>query len=303
MLSVIYSYLDRTYNSRYFLIKYRIIKLLINIFLPAYYKVSKRNKLNSEANVIISLTTFPKRIQKVQLVIESLLRQSEMPKNIILYLSKEQFENFSILPDGLKKLSQQGYLTIKFVDNDYKSHKKYYYAVKEFEQYDIVTVDDDIFYPEDFLEALVNTHINHPNAVCCFWADKIIINDKKICDYDKWTTDVQCEKEIFNLLPIGCAGVYYPTGCFLVSQLLDVDAFMLTCPRADDIWLRCNTMLNNINVVKSGYYKHFVFIDIIIRNNIRLCDRNVKEKENDLQFKKVINLYPQIEEYIIEKSK
>ena len=301
MLSMLYSYLDRIYNKDFFLIRYRFLKIFINAFAPIYYKLVKRNKLDPKSNIIISLTTFPERIHRVHLVIESLLHQKKMPKQIILYLSKLQFEDFEVIPNKLKKMHQFGYLTIKFVDEDYKSHKKYYYVIKDYAQYDIVTVDDDIFYPEDFLQALFYTHIQHPNAVCCFWADKIVVHNNRICSYDKWTFDVQCDKEMFNLLPIGCAGIYYPSGCFLLPQLLNASLFMSLCPKADDIWLRCNTMMNNVNVVKSGYYKNFIFIDIMIKNNVRLCDENVDGKKNDVQFQKMIALFPEIERNIIEK--
>ena len=104
-----------------------IIKLLANIFVPIYLKTSKckSHKLanNQKSDLIVSLTTFPARIDKMWIIIECMLRQSYKPDKIILWLSKEQFNNLGILPKSLLKLRNRG-LEIELCDGDLRSHKK-----------------------------------------------------------------------------------------------------------------------------------------------------------------------------------
>ena len=45
------------------------------------------------ANVVVSLTSFPKRIDTVDIVIKSMFKQTVIPDKILLYLSKEEFKN------------------------------------------------------------------------------------------------------------------------------------------------------------------------------------------------------------------
>src|SRR5699024_12638905 len=60
-----------------------------------------------------------------------LLRQTYPPDKIILWLAKEQFEGRNTLPNNLLDLEKRG-LEIVFCDEDLRSHKKYYYAIKKF---------------------------------------------------------------------------------------------------------------------------------------------------------------------------
>lgn len=303
MLAKIYHYLDRIYYNKNFLLVYRCCKVLINIFIPLSYMFTRRKKCNSQSNIIISLTSFPARIGKVHLVIESLLRQTYMPQKIVLYLSRMQFNSMDQIPRRLKKLCNNGYMEISFVDDDLKSHKKYYYAVKEYEGYDIITVDDDIFYPEDLVECLHKGSVDNRDTVVCLWANSIKLKENKLCSYEEWSIeDVVYDKPQMALLPIGCAGIYYPYNSFNVKLLLDKERILELCPKADDIWLRFNTLLNGKRVVKTGYYMNFVFIDVLIRNNISLCKENVSGGQNDVQIANIVEVFPSVLKALLESG-
>lgn len=268
--------------------------MIINVLGPITYLFSRRNKTNPDSKTIISFTTFPARIKRVYLVVESLLRQSIMPKEIVLYLSSQQFYGYKDLPFRLRRLQGKG-LRIEFVKDDFKSHKKYYYAMRHYTNYNIITIDDDIIYPENFVQGLIETHNRHKDAICCNHASKIKIRNGKIAPYLEWKTeDVQPELESFSTLPIGCAGVLYPAGTFELSLLLRSDLFMHLCPGADDLWLKCNEVLCKKRAVRSNQYTNFVFVDLIIHRNERLCDSNVGENKNDYQMNNLINFFPHL---------
>ena len=108
-----------------------LIRILANFVIPIYCTFTANNKkyiLTSQKHrdkrIIISLTSFPARIHRIWLVIESLLRQSYKPDMIILWLSKEQFGSIDSLPSNLLKLRERG-LQIILKDSDLRSHKEY----------------------------------------------------------------------------------------------------------------------------------------------------------------------------------
>src|SRR5699024_11096702 len=88
---------------RYYSLVRFIVRHLANLVLPFYFRLSSlfsnNYKLNTESNsdFIVSFISFPARINKVWLVVESILRQSVKPTKLILWLSKDQFSNLNVL--------------------------------------------------------------------------------------------------------------------------------------------------------------------------------------------------------------
>ena len=90
--------------------------------------------------IIVSLTSYPQRIESVHMVVESLYRQIVTPDEIILYLSLEQFPRTEDdLPDNLKVLIGKKGFRIEWVEGNLKSHKKYYYSLQKYRE-DIVKI-------------------------------------------------------------------------------------------------------------------------------------------------------------------
>ncbi|MGL5426399.1 MAG: hypothetical protein ACRDAS_00590, partial [Cetobacterium sp.] len=104
-------------------------KIKQNLLIVDYEKSILENKLENtlvyekskEPQIIVSLTTYNKRIYDVHLTIESLFRQTLMPNKIILWLAEDEFNRYNI-PFMLQKLEKKG-LEIGFC-KDLKSYKK-----------------------------------------------------------------------------------------------------------------------------------------------------------------------------------
>ena len=64
---------------------------LCNTVLIQYYKITKRyyrlKVASNKPNLIVSLTSYPKRINTIWITIESLIRQVQKPDMIILWLA------------------------------------------------------------------------------------------------------------------------------------------------------------------------------------------------------------------------
>ena len=127
--------------------------------------ISLENYNKEEKRIIVSLTTFPQRINTVHKTIKTLLNQTLKPNKVILYLALSQFEKKEEeLPNNLLKLKDYG-LEIKWCE-DIKSYKKLIPALEEFKDDIIITFDDDIYYPKDVVENLYNAHLAYPFAIC-----------------------------------------------------------------------------------------------------------------------------------------
>ena len=104
--------------------------------------------------LIISFTSYPARIKYVKNVLRALYAQTLQPDKILLWLAKEQFPNLEKdLPEELQDDLRQNKFELRWCDN-LGTHKKYFYAMQEFPEDIIVTVDDDVEYDKDVLQTL-----------------------------------------------------------------------------------------------------------------------------------------------------
>ena len=202
------------------------------------YNPNGLNTSHRDQKIIVSLTSFPERINKVPLVVESLLNQSLKPDQIILYLSKQQFPECQC-PPVLKKAIKYG-LNVQFVDDDLKPHKKYYYAFQQFPNDLIITVDDDVRYSPKLIERLYKSYKYRPKCVSAMRVHKITFNsDGQINPYNKWVKDYDGKigRESYKLIATGVGGVLYPPNCFN-DKVFNTSFIKEHCLMADDLWLK-----------------------------------------------------------------
>src|SRR5690625_976450 len=125
--------IEKTSNAKIINNVYRILNRLINYFIPLYYFITpfKKSGVNTVAHscnnsrVIVSLTSFPPRMSKLWIVLETLLRQTHKPDKILLWLASSQIPSLNFVDKKVLKLCKRG-VEIRFCE-DLKSHKKYFY--------------------------------------------------------------------------------------------------------------------------------------------------------------------------------
>ena len=108
-------------NRPYWKLLYKVNKLILNLLYPITQKRNCKAGISEDGPVIVSLTTYPGRIDQVWKTISSLLNQTLKPKRVILWLAKEQFPAGK-LPESVQRLTTRG-LEICYCE-DLKSHKK-----------------------------------------------------------------------------------------------------------------------------------------------------------------------------------
>lgn len=269
-----------------------IIKYLVNIIVPYYYRITKffyRLTPNENPEYVLSLTSFPARIASLHIVIESLIRQKKKPDRLILWLSNEQFDGEKSLPPSLLEQKKRG-LEIRFVDDDLRPHKKYFYAMQEFPYANIITIDDDIFYPPKLIEYLVMTHKRYPYCICCNRAIRYTLSNGILKSYLDWdvvnkNTDVEPN---FRLLPTGVGGVLYPSDSLNKDYLFNTNIIIQTCLYGDDLWLNLMARLKSTKTVISG--KRIGLIPVLSTMKSALSTNNIYNG-NDTQINRLIDYF------------
>ena len=260
----------------------RFIRYLANKLLPLYLRRTALRGLVPKEGVIISLTSYPARIETVWQVVKSLKNQTILPEKIILWLSRQQFPTRDSVPRSLWE-QVDTLFEIRMEDDDIRSHKKYYYAMREFPDKTIVTCDDDIYYHPDMLAALLNGSWLYPNCVVANVTKRLRFDDRgNLLPYSQWETGVEAYATD-NLVQIGVGGVLYPPHC-LDETVLDRPLFMDICPLADDIWLNAMARKKGTPVVQSA----LSILPLPIKNEgSSLTAINVGESMNDRQIGRV----------------
>ena len=278
------------------------VRSFVNIIMPIYFRLNptdKKLESKDDNKVIVSITTFPNRINKIWLVVECLLRQTRMPNNIILWLSKEQFVRGELdLPIKLLKYKKNG-VEFRFVDEDLRSHKKYYYAFKEFPKDIIITVDDDLFYTDFLIESLLNLHEIFPNSICCHRGFVVNKDNNTILPYKRWQIARDFVNPTSDLFQTSGGGTLYKLE-MLHPEVLNKEVFLNICLAADDVWLNFMAQMGGTKTVKSNYFSNY--IPILNFNNINLSSYNVLGGGNDLQIRNLINYYNLNENELFNKN-
>jgi len=282
-------------------IKYSIIKTdnlkikINNLFLNLPHSLETYNNKPKIDNLIVSLTSFPIRIDYIEYTLFSLINQNIRPAKIILWLSEDEFPNKeNDISDTIKRYFPFN-LEIKFVKYNIKSYKKLIYAMLQFQDYIIVTADDDVFYKKNWLNLLYDTHIKYPENIIAHIARKISFKNGKINSYLKWKNNTKGASK-FNFA-IGKGGILYPPNC-LYKDVTNFSLFQKLCPTADDIWFYVMELLSNRKVriiskiFNSNQISSFDYqFDGKYENVPQLTNINWNNNNNNLQLEAALKHY------------
>lgn len=249
------------------------------------------NRTDRTERIIVSLTSFPERINTVHLAIKSLMLQTHKPDQIILWLAEDQFTNTDI-PSELEDLTKLG-LVIRFCP-DIKSHKKYYYALKEINNDLLITYDDDIIYPPDSIERLVRYHLKFRECIICNRGLEMIHdNAGNLEKYRAWKvlSSIGVREPSIKIMPSTGGGCLYPPGS-LDAAVFNLDYIKRYAFSADDIWMRVMSLLKNTKVVKTKKW-HKTFTMINKSQHVQLAFENHLRGQNDVVVDNLQQIFPE----------
>lgn len=261
----------------------KTVRKISDCYLPSFLEKHKDLAPTVSKGVIVSLTSFPGRIGVVWMVIETLKRQSLRPEKIILWLSKKQFPTPEDIPIKLWR-EEDDVFSIRLVDDDIRSHKKFYYAMKEYSTMSIITCDDDVYYHPDTIKHLVCTSKKFPGCIIANVSTEIKWDKNgNLLPYSEWKKEYKKYANI-NRIQIGVGGVLYPP-CCLKEITLQRNLFLKVAPMADDLWLGSMARLSNTRVVQSDFNYHA--LDIKTTAPSLGSVNNGREKLNDKQLSEI----------------
>jgi hypothetical protein len=242
----------------------------------------RRHGLGTE--LVVSLTSYPARFPKLSLTLRCLLQQTIRPDRIVLWIAEA---DMALLPRSVTRLVRHG-LEIR-PTGDLRSFKKIVPALAAFPHATIVTADDDLYFPADWLARLVAAWKQRPDSLPCHRAHRI---RRDPCGdplpYREWDFDLSEAPADEDVFPTSGAGVLYPPGAF--SQ--DVgrrELFDALCPHADDVWLYWMGRQRGWRFRKIGPKMRLITWEL--EQASALSHFNLDQGGNDLQLRRVIAHY------------
>lgn len=208
-------------------------------------------------NIVVSLSCHPNYWRKAKFAIESMLIQTVKPNNIVLYLSNKINEQEVL--EYYKRWIDRG-LTIKFRE-DIGPATKFWYALREYSDSIVITIDADRIYSSNMIEQYFLTYLRSDRKSIC---SAINIYAHKVYKF-------YCRTGLDVLYPEGFAGILYPPGIF-DEEFFNLEIQQKYARCADDVWIYVNilrlgikvvSVINNPNVFQVQNYD-----DEIIANNL-----------------------------------
>ncbi len=244
------------------------------------------NNCKRETQIIVSLTSYEDRFNDLPITLYSLLNQNLKPDRIILWLDENK-NDLTTLPYDITQFIKNG-LEIRFV-KDIKSYTKAIYAFKEFPSSIIVTADDDIYYPSDWLKKLYISYVSSPEDIHAHRVHRVNLN----LGYEQWEHHVNEESARYDNFLTGVGGVLYPPKCF-TKEVLREDIFLKNAPTADDIWFWVMALVHGrkIRVVKN-HIKTLVSTNIFRQMFQKTLYSNNRNGGNDEQLTNLMKFYGQ----------
>lgn len=106
--------------------------------------------------VIVTLTTYHKRITNIPIVLDTIFSQSVPPDHVVINLAFEEF-----IPKQIQHYLDEHSIEV-FRVPDTKVYKKLIPTLKRYPEDCIISIDDDILYPVGMIEDFVSMHKKYP---------------------------------------------------------------------------------------------------------------------------------------------
>ena len=263
---------------------------------PTKFFVLYHSLMEKQYDVIVSLTSFPKRYKDLQKTLISLLSQNtKLRYKIVLCLTQNEINK---LPMQIKIIVSMNEIEILTADKDILGHKKYFYTMQKYKKIPIITVDDDAVYSKDLIQLLYDNYKKYPNCISGMKVHRIKTINGKILPYIKWQHNFNLNSTpSYMLHAVGVGGILYPPNALKISNtdLSEIEKSLY----GDDLFLKKKELLYNLNV---SYVLHIKDQDYVSLDSAfdegALSYNGCNITRND-QIIKTLNL----DKLIIEKEK
>lgn len=118
--------------------------------------------------IVVTLTSWTKRIKNVKVVVESIMNNTVQPDRVYLNLSQTEFQGIELPKDLVEYFDSDDKLIINWVPGpNTKAMKKIFPILKYLNDDDIIIdADDDILFPKDLIESRLKDFENSGRKYC-----------------------------------------------------------------------------------------------------------------------------------------
>lgn len=247
-----------------------IIRKISDIFRPVRHT----------PEVVVSLTSYPPRINNLQPTLESIFQQTRKPDKVVLWLADTEFAHKDVdLPEYLTELVRQGKIVVEWC-KDLKPHKKYFYALQKYRDDIVITVDDDLLFAPDTVACLLESYAKFPRAVSAMRTHIMRQDGDKIAAYRDF---MQQQNEVIGipsmrLLGTNGAGSLFPPR-LLKFKYFNEKLVEDLCLYTDDLWLKAIEVLSGVPVVQPRRFDKLKYVEN--SQNVALRYVNTLDGGND----------------------
>lgn len=196
-------------------------------------RLTRHPVVDATSDVVVTMTTHRARVPSVYLALESIARGRVRPGRLLLWIDDPAI--LAATPRTWRRLERRG---VEILSAErHGVHTKWHPYVRAVARHErpLVTADDDMIYPEGWLEGLMAAHADHPDEILCYRAHRIRFDGDVMASYPTWSP---CRDQLPTLANFGTS----VSGQLFPPRLLDYVAragtsFHDLCPRSDDIWL------------------------------------------------------------------
>ena len=248
-------------------------------------KVSFSTFIFNENKLIISLSTNITNINLVHKVIYSILEQNvdHSLYRILLILSKKDFINKKILPINLLFLINTKKIRIILIQKELNLLTKLLLALKEYPNNPILLINDNIIFPEGWLEMFINDHKRYPKDIISASIQYYFGNNLEIREFSEgyngknFGTFNHISNMVFNfaLVNSNLGGTLYPSKCFKNKDFYNLQLFLNISKESDDFWQSFFIMKENKTLRQSS--KIYDYTSYLINNNSYSFYKNKKK--------------------------
>lgn len=107
--------------------------------------------------VIVSLTTYNKRVDNIPVVLDTIFSQTVCPDRVVINLSLNEY-----IPESVRQYIDNHDIEMNFV-KDTKVYKKLIPTLKRYPDDCVISIDDDFLYPKTMIEDFMSTHDQYPH--------------------------------------------------------------------------------------------------------------------------------------------
>jgi hypothetical protein len=263
----------------------------LKLFEPIYLNKVKNGP--KQLGILVSFTTIPSRVKSAEYTVRSIISGKILPEAICVYVDDETFKLITTQSIFINKLITIGFLRLTSV-KDVGPYTKFVYALKDYPETDIVICDDDVLYPDYWLNELLHTRYNlsKQNTIICHRGHEVTFKENgKINSYSEWPKQVMDIDSEALLFPTGTGGVLYPANS-MPSIAYNEAIFKKLAPTADDIWFWLSAISNKCTFqLTRKPFNEKKFLEVPHSQTSNLWSLNVHKNANDTQLENSLNYF------------